>query len=159
MTVRYEAEIAVDGDVESTCDYLADVSRWPEWAHNMLECRLDGATPLQAGSRIWQRVKMIGPAFERHIQATEVVRPERLAFSGTMGPAPMRFGYNLHPSGTGGTLLRSWVEFEPRGFLRFIAPLAGRRILQMGVTSDLHHLQAVLRTGSRRTPAEPRQLV
>jgi hypothetical protein len=121
MAVRSETRSEIAAGIDDVYRYVSDLSRWPEWAAAIRECRLSGDAPLQAGSRLEQRVKgMFGSTRDRALDVTAVDTPSRLAFTGMMGPSPLRWGFDLEPLESGRTGVLLWVEVERRGFTRAI---------------------------------------
>ena len=59
MTIRTESRITIASSVREVWAYVCDVGRWPEWAPTVLEGRVRGGGPLQPGSRVEQRAKLI----------------------------------------------------------------------------------------------------
>ena len=121
MTIRTESRIRVAGTVPEVWAYLCDVGRWAEWAPTVLECWVTGGGPLQPGSRVEQRAKAIlGLSHHRAQRVTVVEAPRRLAFAGTMGPSPARWGMEFEPLEGGETDAMMWVEVDPESVMRAI---------------------------------------
>src|SRR5215475_15892646 len=98
MTIRTESRITIAGSVGDVFAYLCDVSRWPEWAPTVLESWVRGGGPLQPGSRVEQRAKlMFGMSRGRSQQVTAVEAPRCVAFAGPMGTSEARWGMELEP--------------------------------------------------------------
>ena len=76
MTFRTESRITIACSVREVWAYLCDVGRWPEWAPTVLEGRVRGGGPLQPGSRVEQRAKlMLGLSRGRSQEVTVVEAP------------------------------------------------------------------------------------
>src|SRR2546430_12977107 len=111
MTFRTESRIAIDGSVGDVFAYLCDVGRWPEWAPTVLEGRVRGGGPLQPGSRVEQRAKlMFGVSRRRSQEVTVVEAPHHLAFAGPMGTSAARWGMEFDPAAGGQTDPIVWVQ-------------------------------------------------
>src|ERR1700733_8651675 len=78
MVVRSESCITIASSVPDVWAYICDVGRWPEWAPTVHESWIGGGGPLQPGSRVEQRAKLIF-GFTRY-----------RAQKGTAGDAPRR---------------------------------------------------------------------
>jgi Polyketide cyclase / dehydrase and lipid transport len=121
MAIRTESRITIAGSVPEVWAYICDVGRWPEWAPTVLECRVSGGAPLQPGSRVEQRAKVI-LWFTRHRsqQVTTVEEPHRVAFAGPMGTSAASWGMELAPMDDGQTDAKMWIEVHLGGVMRAI---------------------------------------
>src|SRR5580692_10794771 len=121
MTFRTQSRITIAGSVDEVCAYLCDVGRWPEWAPTVLEGRVRGGGPIQPGSRVEQRAKLIlGLSRRRSQEVTVVEAPRYMAFAGPMGTSAARWGMELKPTGDGQTDAMMWVEVDLTGIMRAV---------------------------------------
>ena len=121
MTFRTESRITIVGSVHEAWAYLCDVKRWPEWAPTVLEGRVRGGGPLQPGSRVEQRAKLIlGMSRGRSQEVTVVEAPRSMAFAGPMGTSAARWGMEFEPAGDGKTDAMMWIEVDLAGIMRAI---------------------------------------
>jgi len=121
MTFRTESRITIVGSVHEAWAYLCDVKRWPEWAPTVLEGRVRGGGPLQPGSRVEQRAKLIlGMSRGRSQEVTVVEAPLSMAFAGPMGTSAARWGMEFEPAGDGQTDAMMWIEVDLAGIMRAI---------------------------------------
>ncbi len=121
MTFRTESRITIAGRVHDAFAYLCDVGRWPEWAPTVLQGRVRGGGPLQPGSRVEQRAKlMFGLSRRRSQQVTAVEAPRHLAFAGPMGTSAARWGMEFEPADGGQTEAMMWIEVDLAGIMRAI---------------------------------------
>jgi hypothetical protein len=121
MTFRTESRITIVGSVHEAWAYLCDVTRWPEWAPTVLEGRVRGGGPLQPGSRVEQRAKLIlGMSRGRSQEVTVVEAPRSMAFAGPMGTSAARWGMEFEPAGDGQTDAMMWIEVDLAGIMRAI---------------------------------------
>jgi hypothetical protein len=121
MTFRTESRIMIAGSVYEVYTYLCDVGRWPEWAPTVLEGRVRGGGPLQPGSRVEQRAKLIlGMSRSRSQEVTVVEPPRSLAFAGPMGTSAARWGMEFEPADDGQTDTMMWIEVDLAGIMRAI---------------------------------------
>ena len=98
MTFRTESRIKIASSVPEVWAYVCDVGRWPEWAPTVLECQVRGGAPLQPGSRVEQRAKLIlGLSRGRSQEVTAVEAPRHVAFAGPLGTSTARWGMELEP--------------------------------------------------------------
>src|ERR1700729_2378307 len=110
-----------DSSVRAVWAYLCDVGRWPEWAPTVLEGRVRGGGPLQPGSRVEQRAKlMFGLSRGRSQEVTVVEAPHHLAFAGPMGTSAARWGMEFEPANGGQTDAMMWIEVDLPGIMRAI---------------------------------------
>jgi hypothetical protein len=129
MTIRTESRIKIASSVREVWAYVCDVGRWPEWAPTVLECRVRGGAPLQPGSRVEQRAKMIlGLSRGRSQEVTAVEAPHHVAFAGPMGTSAARWGMELEPVDEGQTDAMMWIEVDLAGIMRTIPGILKSRI-------------------------------
>jgi hypothetical protein len=129
MTIRTESRITIGSSVREVWAYVCDVGRWPEWAPTVLECRVRGGTPLQPGSRVEQRAKMIlGLSRGRSQEVTAVEAPHHVAFAGPMGTSAARWGMELEPVDDRQTDAMMWIEVDLAGIMRTIPGILKSRI-------------------------------
>ena len=150
MTFRTESRITIVGSVHEAWTYLCDVKRWPEWAPTVLEGRVRGGGPLQPGSRVEQRAKLIfGMSRGRSQEVTVVEAPRSMAFAGPMGTSAARWGMEFEPAGDGQTDAMMWIEVDLAGIMRAIpAGLLKSRIQRV---SDVE-MVAIKAAVERSTP-------
>ncbi len=121
MTFRTESRITIASSVPEVWAYLCDVGRWPEWAPTVLEGRVRGGGPLQPGSRVEQRAKlMFGLSRSRSQEVTVVEPPAFMAFAGPIGTSAARWGMELKPAGGGQTDAMMWIEVDLAGIMRAV---------------------------------------
>ena len=121
MTFRTESRITIASSVPEVWAYLCDVKRWPEWAPTVLEGRVRGGGPLQPGSRVEQRAKlMLGLSRGRSQEVTVVDAPRSVAFAGPMGTSAARWGMELEPVDDKQTDAMMWIEVDLAGIMRAI---------------------------------------
>jgi hypothetical protein len=129
MAIRSESRLTIAGSVAEVWAYVCDVGRWPEWAPTVSECWVAGGAPLEPGSRVEQRAKlMFGATRYRAQHVTAFEAPRRLAFAGPMGTSAARWGMELEPVDDRQTEAEMWVEVELGSVMRAIPErvLAGR---------------------------------
>jgi hypothetical protein len=121
MTFRTESRTTIASGVHEVWAYLCDVGRWPEWAPTVLEGRVRAGGPLQPGSRVEQRAKlMFGLSRSRSQEVTVVEPPTSMAFAGPMGTSAARWGMELGPAGDGQTDAMMWIEVDLAGIMRAV---------------------------------------
>jgi hypothetical protein len=121
MTFRTESRITIASSVHEAFAYLCDVGRWPEWAPTVLEGRVRGGGPLQPGSRVEQRAKLIlGLSRRRSQRVTVVEAPHHLAFAGPMGTSAARWGMEFKSAEGRQTDAMMWIEVDLAGIMRAI---------------------------------------
>jgi hypothetical protein len=119
MTFRTESRLTIARSIDEVWAYLADVGRWPEWAPTVLEGRVRGGGPIQPGSRVEQRAKLIfGLSRSRSQEVTVVEPPTAMAFAGPMGTSTARWGMELKQTDDEHTDTMMWVEVDLTGLLK-----------------------------------------
>lgn len=153
MTVRSETRLEMTASPVDIHGYLADVSRWPEWAAGIVSCEVGDGGSLTSGSRLDQKVKKpIGAPGSRTLDVTTVEVPHRLEFAGTMGAAPIRWGFDLTEVDENHAQVLLWIEAEPRGAIRLVPAgvLKGmfRRVNQRELTAIKTRVESERRTST-----------
>ena len=127
MAIRSESRITIAGTVPEVWAYVCDVGRWPEWAPTVREAWVGGGAPIQPGSRVEQRAKVIfGFTRYRAQNVITVEAPRRVAFAGPMGTSAARWGMELEQMVLMQTDATMWIEVDLGGIMRAIPD----RILQ-----------------------------
>jgi carbon monoxide dehydrogenase subunit G len=163
MTFRTESRITIVGNVHEVWAYLCDVERWPEWAPTVLAGRVRGGGPLQPGSRVDQRAKlMFGLSRGRSQGVTVVEAPRSVAFAGPMGTSAARWGMELEPVDDRQTDAMMWIEVDLAGVMRAVPSrmLQGRiqRVSDMEMVAIKAAVESDTRKGAEadsREGAEP----
>ena len=126
MTFRTESRLKIASSVGEVWAYVCDVGRWPQWAPTVLECKVRGGAPLQPGSRVEQRAKLIlGMSRARSQEVTAVDAPRHVAFAGPLGISAARWGMDLEPLDESHTDAMMWIEVDLAGIMRVVP---GRRL-------------------------------
>jgi hypothetical protein len=121
MTIRTESRKRIASSVGEVWAYVCDVGRWPEWAPTVLECWVHGGAPLEPGSRVEQRAKLIlGLTRGRSQEVTAVEAPRYVAFAGPMGTSAARWGMELEPVDDRQTDAKMWIEVDLAGIMRAV---------------------------------------
>jgi hypothetical protein len=150
MTIRTESRITIAGSVGDVCAYLCDVSRWPEWAPTVLECRVRGGGPLQPGARVDQRAKlMFGLSRGRSQEVTDLDVPRCVAFAGPMGTSAARWGMEFEPVHDGQTAATMWIEVDLSGIMRAIPGRALKGRIQRVSDQEMVAIKAAVESAVR----------
>jgi hypothetical protein len=151
MTFRTESRITIAGSVYEVYSYLCDVGRWPEWAPTVLEGRVRGGGPLEPGSRVEQRAKlMFGLSRRRGQEVTVVEAPHQLAFAGPMGTSAARWGMEFEPAGGGQTDAMMWIEVDLAGIMRAIPAGLLKSRIQRVSDVEMVAIKAAVETDTRQ---------
>jgi hypothetical protein len=150
MTFRTESRIKIASSVPEVWAYVCDVGRWPEWAPTVLECRVRGGGPLQPGSRVEQRAKLIlGLTRGRSQDVTAVEAPRHVAFAGPLGTSSARWGMELEPAGDGQTDAKMWIEVDLAGIMRVVPGRALKGRIQRVSDGEMAAIKAAVESASR----------
>ena len=148
MTIRTESRITIATSVHEVWAYVCDVGRWPEWAPTVLDCWVRGGGPLQPGSWVEQRAKDLGWTHGRSEEVTAVEAPGYVAFAGTMGTSPARWGMELEPVDDTKTDAMMWIEVDLAGIMR-AAPGLFKGSLQRVSNREMVAIKAAVESGTR----------
>ena len=150
MTIRTESRITIVSCVHEVWAYICDVRRWPEWAPTVLEGRVRGGGPLQPGSRVEQRAKMIlGLSRGRSQEVTVVEAPHHLAFAGPMGTSAARWGMELEPVDDRQTAAEMWIEVDLAGIMRAIPGRVLKGRIQRVSDLEMAAIKAAVESAAR----------
>jgi hypothetical protein len=153
MTFRTESRIKIAGSVPEVFAYMCDVARWPEWAPTVLEGWVGGGGPLEPGSRIEQRAKLMFGMSRRRSQGVTVVEaPHRLAFAGPLGTSAGRWGMEFEPAGDGQTDAMMWVEVDLAGVMRVIPRDRFQSRIQRVSDAEMVAIKAAVEADVRSAP-------
>ncbi|HEV8156906.1 MAG TPA: SRPBCC family protein [Gaiellales bacterium] len=151
MAVRSESRVTIAGGVAEVWAYVCDVGRWPEWAPTVRECWVDGRAPLQPGSRVEQRAKlMFGFSRHRSQHVTAVEAPRRVAFAGPMGTSAARWGMELEPMDDGQTEAMMWVEVDLGGLMRAIPGRVLKGRIRRVMDREMAAIKAAVESATQR---------
>jgi len=150
MTIRTESRIIIASRVHEVWAYVCDVRRWPEWAPTVLEGRVRGGGPLQPGSRVEQRAKMIlGLSRGRSQEVTVVEAPRSVAFAGPMGTSAARWGMELEPADDRQTGAMMWIEVDLAGIMRAIPSRILKGRIQRVSDLEMAAIKAAVESAAR----------
>jgi hypothetical protein len=150
MTIRTESRIKIAGSVREVWAYVCDVGRWPEWAPTVLECRVRGGAPLQPGSRVEQRAKLIlGLSRGRSQEVTAVEAPRHVAFAGPLGTSAARWGMELEPVDDSQTDANMWIEVDLAGIMRVVPGRALQGRIQRVSDLEMVAIKAAVESATR----------
>ncbi len=150
MTIRTESRITIASSVREVWAYVCDVGRWPEWAPTVLEGWVRGGAPLQPGSRVEQRAKMIlGLSRGRSQEVTVVEAPRSVAFAGPMGISAARWGMELEPADDRQTDAMMWIEVDLAGIMRAIPARMLKGRIQRVSDSEMVAIKAAVESAAR----------
>jgi hypothetical protein len=150
MTFRTESRITIASSVREVWAYVCDVGRWPEWAPTVLECRVRGGAPLQPGSRVEQRAKLIlGLSRGRSQEVTAVEAPRHVAFAGPLGTSAARWGMELEPVDDSQTDANMWIEVDLAGIMRVVPGRALQGRIQRVSDLEMVAIKAAVESATR----------
>jgi Polyketide cyclase / dehydrase and lipid transport len=150
MTFRTESSIKIASSVREVWAYICDVGRWPEWAPTVLECRVRGGAPLQPGSRVEQRAKlMLGRSRSRSQEVTAVEAPRHVAFAGPLGISVARWGMELEPVDDSQTDAKMWIEVDLAGIMRVVPGRALQGRIQRVSDGEMVAIKAAVESATR----------
>ena len=150
MTIRTESRIKIASSVREVWAYVCDVGCWPEWAPTVLECRVRGGAPLQPGSRVEQRAKLIlGVTRRRSQEVTIVEAPRRVAFAGPMGTSAARWGMELEPVDDRQTDAKMWIEVDLAGIMRAVPGRTLKGRIQRVSDREMAAIKAAVESATR----------
>lgn len=143
--IRFDNTITIRCEPQRVFDYIADLENTPEWnwAVDRTVKITDG--PVGEGTAYVQE-RSTPREMTENLRIVEFEGPTHLRVQGTLAGLPASLDYHLTPDGSR-TVLSNRVELEPHGLLRWIGPLAARRIRE-SVGQNLQTLKGILESPS-----------
>jgi uncharacterized protein YndB with AHSA1/START domain len=138
---RVEIEATIGHSVERVFDYLADPTRWHEFAPAVVLRRQIGEGPVAVGTR-WEAVDRIGPFRVRFTDELAIHETNRRVVWISSAPWNARTEYACRP-GVGGTRVRARYEGDVAGWLRPLGLVPGPMLARV-LRRDFVHLDRVL---------------
>jgi len=141
---QIEGEIIIGRPPEVVFDFVADERNEPSFNPRMVRAELVSGEPIGSGTRFRAAAKSMGRVLEMTLEYTRYERPSRLDSVTYMASAGMRGTLRFEPVPAGTRMRWSW-DVEPRGFVKFLAPIVtriGQRQEQRIWASLKRHLEA-----------------
>ena len=152
MLRRIEVHASLPHPVERVFAYLADPTRWHEFAPAVALRRQIGGGPVEVGTR-WEAVDRIGP-FRVHFtdELTELVERRRVVWTSS-APWNARTTYACEADGDG-TRVDAVYEGDVSGWLRLIGWVP-TRVMALVLAGDFRRMRRLLDAEERRSaPAQ-----
>jgi uncharacterized membrane protein len=142
--IEVEHTLEIERGAEDVFDYLADVSRLPEWQESAERVEVEGE--LHEGARFREVRTFMGRRATSTLEVTEHVRPSRFSLHVVEGPVRYAVEHALEDLGG-----RTRVTFVGRGDTDRIPRLMRgtvRRLVERQFVKDLEALKRRLETGA-----------
>jgi uncharacterized membrane protein len=139
---RMHMEILIDAPLQHVWEYASDVSRQPEWMHEMKRVEMLTPGPIAVGSRGRATVRIFGISTSDDVVITRLEPPHAFGIrhEGTFtGEGLLEFSAVSEQQ----TLIR-WMEYLRPPLLPMLAGFLQRPILRRIFQSDLSHLKKIL---------------
>jgi uncharacterized protein YndB with AHSA1/START domain len=133
----------IDASPETVFDYVTDVTRHPEWAHEKIEIEREAGSANEAGAAFAYTVHFMGTT-KGILTVKESVRPSRFVYECDDPSGHYRWTFEIAPE-DGGTRLTHRVEFL-RESLRVkvmkpvMLPTVGKRMVNGGLANIARNL-------------------
>jgi hypothetical protein len=131
--------------------FLARFENVPLWNYAVSGTRQVSGGRVGVGTRYRQTRTFAFPRSET-FEVTGFEPDRRIAIDGALGPFRGEVSYLLRPAGPG-TALVNTVNLQPRGLLRFVAPLA-TSLIKAAVAANLSTLKQILESTAWPTTQE-----
>src|SRR3990172_7393741 len=130
------ASTYVEAPPEAVFDYVADVKRHPEWAHERIEIQMEPGPERGRGARFSYVVHFMGKTEGKGSVVAED-RPRRFAYECEDKDGRNRWQFDLRPQGSGTMLTHSFERLSAPLWIRTIQPvlypLMGRAMVSGGL--------------------------
>ena len=145
--IRVETSTQINRTVEEVFAYIDDPAKMPEWI-DILARSVPSETPTKVGTRIANRVNLLGRSFKNTLEVVEHV-PNKKMVSKADKPFPITLTYLFTPAQGGATGFTTILDAEPTAFFKLSEPFlthVGRRRF----AGHLRRLKKRLEATSRR---------
>jgi uncharacterized protein YndB with AHSA1/START domain len=143
MWRQVEVHATIDQPVERVFAYLADPSRWREFAPACVYRRQIGDHPPAVGTR-WEATDLIGPFPFRFVDELAELEPNRRVVWLSSAPWNSRVEYSCLPDGKGGARIRASYEGDISGLLRLLVGWLPGRATHWILAQDFRRLRRLL---------------
>lgn len=131
---------------------LDDLSERPAWQHEVLHAATVDGLPLNAGSTVVERRRIMGLTLEIQWEVTSWTPPLTRGFKITSGALRPHGEWTLEPLDAQRTRLRTSTAYTATRTTRLLAPLLARS-LHRSELRDLDTLKTLLESSSTRSAA------
>jgi polyketide cyclase/dehydrase/lipid transport protein len=138
--MRFEKQITVDVASKKIFEYLADLTKHPEWGTRKMEITPATSGPVGVGSKFTHVGHQMG-AHREEVTVTEFQPPTKLAFESKGSLGLMRHWFALEDR-DGKTVLSKGVEAVRPSMLTRITSPAIRRAMPKALEQDLERIKA-----------------
>jgi uncharacterized protein YndB with AHSA1/START domain len=138
--LRYRSSILIAAEPQRVFDYLAVLTRHPEWAGDELTIEAIDPGPVRHGSRFRSTGRQLGLRHD-DIVVTRFEPPERLEFETDGDEGRFRNGFELTAVAGGTRLSKTFQSLQTRGLARLAQlfyPLWGRPTMR----ADLRRIKS-----------------
>jgi uncharacterized protein YndB with AHSA1/START domain len=134
---------------EEVFQYVADLSRMPEWQESAVEVRLEGGGPPAVGSRVLVTRRVGRRERQGTGEVTDYSPPRTWGARGIDGPVRTIYNGTVEPL-DGGAQSRVTIEldFEGHGIGKLLVPLVVRRRAQTEMPRNMRTLKARLESAA-----------
>lgn len=138
-------QITIRATPEKTFEYVADISRHPEWAKGDHRLEIDKASegPLGQGSTF----RSVGHQFGRNedkVTITEYVPNERVVYESEGNAGLMRHWFDISRADGGSELTKGFEAAKPKFPFSLLAPILTAFVLPGNLRGDLERIKAKL---------------
>jgi len=140
----FEERIEIARDPKAVFAFLTSPEQRPRWDRSVVSERLLSPEPVQVGSRVRTRMRVMGRAVEFDWLVTELAPPTAMAARSLSGTMPTRLRFSFAATDVVCRVIAS-IGAEPGGMLRVVEPIvaeAARSTLATGLARARTLLEA-----------------
>ncbi len=142
MVIRHETTVAIARPAEEVIDFLADMTRQPEYWESVESVRLLAGAHGEPGARYERVIRGLGKLRRTEVEVVERTPGARVVFQGLTPPMRVRATLEARPSGSS-TVLRICIEARPEGPFGLLSPLLRIRFVR-NTRKSLGRLRSLL---------------
>ena len=139
----FQQSMTVNASPERAFEYLADLTKHPEWAAHNLEVQAASATPAAVGSSVTTVGHMMG-THRATVKLTELQPNQRIAYEAEDDTGQFRHWISITAARDGGAEITKGVEpVRTNLTLKLMTPLLPL-VISRGLKGDLQRIKARL---------------
>jgi uncharacterized protein YndB with AHSA1/START domain len=132
--VRSESIILIQRPAEEVFGHIIDIDGAPMWHTDGLNVRKESSEPLQPGSKVDIRVRVLGRSITGIAEVTQLDPPHAIRIETPEGSLPTMVEISLTPEEEG-TRVTIVTEVRPSGLMKMMASMAGPDMDRLGQES------------------------
>src|SRR3990172_12293576 len=98
---EFNETVTINRPADAVFDYVADITRWPEWRLSLTSAECAAQGPLGFGSTIHASGQVMGRTMDMALDVSAFEPGERIGFTTSSGPVSIEAEFRFAPDGAG----------------------------------------------------------